>query len=129
MLHYPQGDPGRPLEGGIEHTIHHAESLLSWFQAHTGVSRLPVALVGWSMGGVVTIEVAANILRKNALSDAKFNVRGVATIASMKEVQRDSPQLLVRNNVELLLMHNTNGKCKASNSFKIAKLAGGGVDP
>jgi len=129
LLHYPDDQPGHPLKGGIERTIIHAESLIRWFQLRSGASQLPIALVGWSMGGPVVIDAAANILRKMRDEDVKFKVRGVATIASMKEVSRDSLPMLMNSNVKLLLMHNTNKQCNASNSKHIAKLAGGDVMP
>jgi hypothetical protein len=91
------------------------------------------------MGGPVAIETAANILRRQSGKDnaqrdrrteeSEIVVRGVATIASMKEVSADSPQMLLNANVELLLIHNVNEQCKGANSKHIAKLAGGGIAP
>jgi alpha-beta hydrolase superfamily lysophospholipase len=124
LAHYPSGAPLHLLKGGIEQTIEHVEALLTWARNQLGDPRVPVAMVGWSMGGAVVIEAGAR-----AMTQASVNLRGVATIASMKEVSADSPRILVDNSVELLLMHNVLGRCTGSNSQQIAKLTGGKVKP
>lgn len=123
LLHYPPGDPGHPLQGGISRTQHHIEALMQWVREHAS-PQLPVALVGWSMGGAVAIEAAAS-----TVSNRTMCIRGVATIASMKEVSPESPSVLVKSQVELLLMHNLSKECNASNSWKLARLAGDGIEP
>lgn len=124
LLHYPDGHPGHPLQGGIPRTVAHAEALIEWALGFAGDPRLPLAFIGWSMGGAVVIDAAANMLRRQEKAD----IRGVATIASMKEVCQDSPKILTDAKVDLLLMHNINRQCKALNSYKIGRLAGG-IEP
>jgi alpha-beta hydrolase superfamily lysophospholipase len=124
LAHYPSGAPLSPLKGGIEQTVEHVEALLAWAREYVGNPQVPVAMVGWSMGGAVVIEVGARAVRNGTV-----NLLGVATIASMKEVSIDSPRILVQNNVDLLLMHNVEGRCTGVNSKKIAKLTGGKVEP
>lgn len=120
LLHYPHGEPdGRPREGGILHTVEHAEKLIEWFLDSYSRS-LPVGLVGWSMGGAVAIETAAN-----AIGTCRWDIRCVATIASMRDVSQESPKTIVASGAELLLLHNVNGKCNAANSKAIARMAGG----
>jgi len=75
------------------------------------------------MGGAVAIETAARSL---ALTGANtINFKGVATIASMKEVTETSPKAILDSGIELLLMHNRNHTCKGLNSKVIGRLAGG----
>lgn len=92
---------------------------------YLGAPQLPIALVGWSMGGAVVIEAAANAIKRREV----IALRGVATIASMKEVSLDSPRILVDAEIKLLLMHNLTQQCRALNSRKIAQLAGGKIAP
>jgi len=124
LMHYPADEPGRPLEGGIAKTAEHATALLDWAISQYGSPQMPVALVGWSMGGAVAINTGASAVRS-----CEASMRGVATIASMKEVAEGAPKTLVDAQVPLLLMHNVAGRCTGANSIKIAQSTGRKVEP
>eukprot|EP00746_Dinoflagellata_sp_MGD_P137229 gnl/MRDRNA2_/MRDRNA2_71051_c0_seq1.p1 gnl/MRDRNA2_/MRDRNA2_71051_c0~~gnl/MRDRNA2_/MRDRNA2_71051_c0_seq1.p1 ORF type:complete len:397 (+),score=51.98 gnl/MRDRNA2_/MRDRNA2_71051_c0_seq1:68-1192(+) len=120
LLHYPEGHPGaHPRKGGISKTMEHAEHLIKWFCARVCSPALPIAVVGWSMGGAVAIDVAANGIRRKSM-----NIQGVATIASMKDVSKTSPGEIIESGARMLLLHNVDEQCNASNSYHIGKLAG-----
>lgn len=120
LLHYPDGHPGERGEA-VPRTTDHMETLIRWYLAKVQKFKLPVALIGWSMGGAVVIEVAARMLHAKSA-----NVCGVATIASQTgQIQCTSLPLIVKSGAQLLLMAGSDDTCldpKCTNT--LAKKAG-----
>jgi dienelactone hydrolase len=74
----------------------------------------PIVLTGWSMGGAVVLEVAAEAIQKG------FQISGVATIASQSRglrnhsLQTSAQYLGAQVRVPLLLLHGSEDSCLSS---------------
>ena len=102
LVHYPGGQPEAHGVAGIAATAAHLVAAAEWALGHAGI--VPLALVGWSMGGAVVIEAAVR------LAQGGRRVSGVATLAG-QSANIPAASLPLPRRTAVLVVHGTADDC------------------